>query len=183
MKKIISLFFVFTFLMSSTAFASTNSLDELKKDNTVSVRSYSVSATEFFGEDWRMTRSTFVKDKRFPTLTPSQEQVKTIILYVVGKIPLVSDLATLNQIKEIKEAATTAGINGIYSKTYYLAKPVRSSDQGARVPVACNYKTVTIFYRSNSHRITNFLTSTEVNDFPSTCDWYRLPSPETDWLR
>lgn len=178
MKRIILMLLVIICALPSFAFASSDELDSLS-----STRSYPISAEEFFGEGWRMTRSPVVENKYFDDLDPTSEKIRATILYVINKIPFVDNAIYVAELDYIQKKAERSGTNGIFSKTYYLAKPVRSELEDVNVPVACYVKYVTIFYENNSQRITKYLTDVESMESPNVQNiaWYKLESPNTDW--
>lgn len=186
MKKILSLIMIVTILFSSASFAneSTKSISDKQLTPPVySTRSYTTTAEEFFGPGWRMTRAPIVRNSYFRESTRTERIVSNFVVTALGLIPGVAPNIFVEYVKYELKMAIFDGQNGVFSKTYYLAKPVRDELQNVNIPVACNVQMVTIFYTDTSCRITKYLTSQTMSEVPNVQNigWHQLASPSTSW--
>lgn len=147
---------------------------------------YDIPAEQYFGRGWRMISNPVIKSKPYTPLTATEENIKDGLLYLLAPIyggavgfgVFISGCAA-----RYVQTPDFEDISGIYSKTYYLAKPVKESDEAIHinVPVVCQVKKKTIFYEDSSMKSRYIIFSKSLGDINQLLPWYKYDDTSVGW--
>lgn len=143
-------------------------------------------ASDVFGYGWRMIQSPITKIKSYNPITANQETIRDTMFFCLAPIfggSVGASIFITTCVNRYVERPDYASIGGVYTKTYYLAKPTSESNQAPHinVPVTCKVKYVTIVYDSTSMISRNIIFYETKSDMIQHLPWYRYADPSTAW--
>ena len=145
------------------------------------------TAEDFFGSGWKLISKPKTVRKQWEDISTANKVGKTVTLFFMGSLlkGYVSASIAATTVAELilNNDPDFESIGGIYTRTFYIAKPVNDELQNVNVPVACYVKSVTIVYNDSSMSINHYETSAEVYDVPNiqSIAWYKLTNIDNYW--
>lgn len=190
-KKIISGFLIGSMILSATltSFADSSQVEKAVtvptvKEKSIGTMSMGVTPEEIFGSSWRMISPVRSQSYTYPSLSQWQsasvEGIRDIVLLKIGeayKGYVGISFLTIMIAERFTDKIDYKQYGGVYTKMYYLAKPVSADLQAAKVPVACDRKIVIIVYKTKYMRPDDIVFQQTYDDIPSSVAWYKLSKP------